>query len=112
MSEAGRVHNTDAFCSQAQSALNIALRYGRIKSFWASGLATATEQDAAFPPKERADHLREQGKAARMKIRCEGQEGVPGLRKSVRLELAPAPFVVQLRAVTTPIIVLAISRAD
>jgi len=47
-----------------------------------------------------------------MKIRYEGQEGVPGLRKSVRLELAPAPFVVQLRAVTAPIIVLAISRAD
>ncbi len=47
-----------------------------------------------------------------MKIRYEGQEGVPGLRKSARLQLAPAPFVVQLRAVTTPIIVLAISRAD
>ena len=41
-----------------------------------------------------------------------GRSDCPGLRKSVRLELGPAPFVVQLSAVATPIIVLAISRAD
>ena len=34
------------------------------------------------------------------------------LRKSVRLELGPAPFVVQLSAAATPIIVMAIRRAD
>jgi len=52
MSEAGRVHNIAALRSQAQSALKVALRCGRIRSFQASGLATAAEQGAAFPPKK------------------------------------------------------------
>jgi hypothetical protein len=41
-----------------------------------------------------------------------GRSDCPGLRKSVRLELGPAPFVVQLSAVAIPIIVVAISRAE
>ena len=36
----------------------------------------------------------------------------PGLRKSVRFELGPAAFVVQLSAVATPTIVLAIAGVD
>ena len=41
MSEAGRVHDTDAFCSQAQNELKTALRYERLKAFHVSGLARA-----------------------------------------------------------------------
>ena len=41
-----------------------------------------------------------------------GRSDCSALRKSVRLELGPAPFVVQLSAVATPIIVMAIGRAD
>ena len=41
MSEAGRVHNTDAFCSQAQNELKTALRYEHLKAFQVSGLARA-----------------------------------------------------------------------
>jgi hypothetical protein len=41
-----------------------------------------------------------------------GRSDCPGLRKSVRLELGPAPFAVQLSAVATPIIAIAITRAD
>ncbi len=41
MSEAGRVHKTDAFCSQAQNELKTALRYERLKAFHVSGLARA-----------------------------------------------------------------------
>src|SRR6266566_9358022 len=45
MSEAGRVHNTDAFCSQAQNELNFSLRYERLKAFQVSGLARARAAD-------------------------------------------------------------------
>jgi hypothetical protein len=41
-----------------------------------------------------------------------GRRDCPGLRKSLRLELGPAAFVVQLSAVATPMILVAISRAD
>jgi hypothetical protein len=41
-----------------------------------------------------------------------GRNDCPGMRKSVRLELGPAPFVVQLSAVTTPVIIMAISRVE
>jgi len=45
MSEAGRVHKTDAFCSQAQNELNFSLRYERLKAFQVSGLARARAAD-------------------------------------------------------------------
>jgi len=41
-----------------------------------------------------------------------GRSDCPGLRKSVRLELGVAPFVLQLSAVTMPTIVIGISRTD
>ena len=41
-----------------------------------------------------------------------GRSDCPGLRKSVRLELGPAPFVVQLSAVAIPVIVVAIRHAE
>ncbi len=41
MSEAKRVYNLAAFCSQAQNELNFSLRYERLKAFQVSGLARA-----------------------------------------------------------------------
>jgi hypothetical protein len=41
-----------------------------------------------------------------------GRSDCPGMRKSVRLELGPAPFIVQLSAVATPVIVIAIAQVE
>ena len=59
MSEAGRVHNTDAFCSQAQNELKPALRYERLKAFQVSGLAKPAEEEPATRRKRRAHSARD-----------------------------------------------------
>ena len=41
-----------------------------------------------------------------------GRSDCPGIRKSVRLELGPSPFVAQLSAVATPVIVMAIVQPE
>jgi hypothetical protein len=41
-----------------------------------------------------------------------GRSDCPGIRKSVRLELAPSPFILQLSAVATPLIVIAIAQVE
>ena len=41
-----------------------------------------------------------------------GRSDCPGIRKSVRLELAPSPFILQLSAVATPLIVMAIAQVE
>ena len=41
-----------------------------------------------------------------------GRRDCAGMRKSVRLELGPTPFVLQLSAAATPVITIAISRVE
>jgi hypothetical protein len=41
-----------------------------------------------------------------------GRSDCAGLRKSVRLELGPVPFTVQLSAVATDVIVISIAAAE